>query len=105
MTLFLAFKPGIELLFMADTSEQSCCIDTCSADELEAETEDDCHDKDCEGNFCNPFHTCSSCFVLCQNLPTTQTLPLTIAPQQQFNYQLNASALFKHEFWQPPELV
>lgn len=103
MTLLLAFKPGIELLFMADTSEQSCCIDTCSEAELEAETKDHSSDNDCEGNFCNPFQTCGSCFLLCQSLPAAKLPAVAIIPQQKFAYQLNASALFTFEFWQPPE--
>ncbi len=107
MALLLAFKPGIELIFMPDTSEQSCCIDTCSSADLEVEeeTHNDCEDKGCEGNFCNPFQVCGSCFVICESLPTTQPSYLAIVDKQLFVYQLNASSLFTIEFWQPPELA
>lgn len=107
MTLLLAFKPGIEGLFMARTSAQSCCIDICSEAELEwdAKSSDPSQDKDCEGNFCNPFQACGSCFLWCQSMPAAKLSAVAIIPQQKFTYQLNASALFTLEFWQPPESV
>ncbi|MEM6378822.1 MAG: hypothetical protein AAF705_11420, partial [Bacteroidota bacterium] len=68
-------------------------------------SDNDCPDGGCEGNFCNPFQVCGSCFVLIQNHISAETIPQVIVPKQKFAYQTNLSSRFIFEFWHPPELV
>jgi hypothetical protein len=104
-TLLLAFKPGVDLILLQNLSEKSCCIDTC-ADTQQADTvPSEQEDNGCDGNFCNPFQVCGSCFLLCTNLTETGLQNVDLSTHHKFPYISTASALFITDFWQPPKLV
>lgn len=106
-SLFLAFKPGVDLLLMHNLSEKSCCIDidSCTDTLPEDIASNEKEDNSCDGNFCNPFQVCGSCFLLCLNMAEDKHTKQGISTQQQFSYEGSNSSLFISDFWQPPEWV
>lgn len=103
--LYLAVKPGIDLLSLQADTEQTCCDGQCSPSSDNDTSQDQNKDKDCDGKSCNPFQVCSSCFLVCFNVPLISILRPTVFSDKGFTFQLTFTSQFAPEFWQPPKIV
>jgi len=103
--LLLAIKPGVELLLVQVNTEQSCCSTPCTSPTDNAESQDKNQDSDCDGKACNPFQVCSSCVLLCLNLPFDFIPKPSVFLEKGFTYQSVFTSQFASDFWQPPKIV
>jgi len=103
--LFLAVKPGIDLLSLQAGTEQTCCGGQCSPISDNDNSQDQNKDNDCDGKSCNPFQVCSSCVLVCFNLPLISIPKPTVFSDEKFTYQSTFTSQFDPDFWQPPKIV
>ena len=102
--LYLAFKPGIDTLFISHDNEISCCSESCDPYSIENEGQSE-DDGNCTGNSCNPFQSCGvnsvlSFLVFDDNLQNQELLV-----ERNFTYQFNIHSQFLSDFWQPPQFT
>ena len=105
--LFLAVKPGIDLILLQNNTEQSCCSGQCKpiADNEKSpdqqKQKDDSSDKPC-----NPIQVCSSmCLLLCLKNSFPDLSKPEISTKQNFTYQSAFTSQFAPDFWQPPKIA
>jgi hypothetical protein len=91
--LFLAVKPGIDLLSLQTDTEQTCCGGQCSP------TSDNGTSQD------KNFQVCSSCVLVCFNIPLISIPRPTVFSDKGFTYQSTFTSQFAPDFWQPPKIV
>jgi len=104
--LFLAVKPGIDLIsFQADT-EQGCCGGQCKPVADNEKSPDQQKQKDdCNGNSCNPFQSCSMHVLHCLAKHSIELSKPDISIKQNFTYQSAFTSQFASDFWQPPKIA
>lgn len=103
--LFLAIKPGIDLISFQEDTEQTCCDGQCLPTSDNSQSEKQAPGNSCEGKFCNPFQVCSSCVLLCLNVPLDFVSVPKIFSEKGFTYQSIFTSQFASDFWQPPKIV
>ena len=105
--LFLAVKPGIEMLSLQTDTEQTCCSGQCTpiSDNDNSQDQDQKQKNDCDGQPCNPFQVCGSCVLVCLNIPFDYLLKPQIFSKEGFSYQSAFVSQFASDFWQPPKIV
>jgi len=103
--LFLAVKPGIDLLSLQTDTEQTCCGGQCTPTSDSDNSQDQNQDNDCDGKSCNPFQVCSSCVLVCMNLPFDYIPKPTVFSNKGFTYQSAFISQFASDFWRPPKIV
>ena len=102
--LFLAVKPGIDLLSLQADTEQTCCSGECKPI-ADNEKSPDQQKDDCSGKSCNPFQVCSSCVLHFLTNPFLDLSIPEISTKQNFTYQSAFTSQFAPDFWQPPKIV
>jgi hypothetical protein len=103
--LFLAVKPGMDFLSLQTDTEQTCCDGQCSPTSDNDNSKKQNQDNDCDGKACNPFQVCSSCILVCLNIPLDCIpKPITFSDKG-FTYQSVFTSQFSPDFWQPPKIV
>jgi hypothetical protein len=104
--LFLAIKPGIELISLQNNNEQTCCDGQCKpiADNEKSSSQQKQKD-DRSGKSCNPFQVCSSCVLQCSTNQLAEISKPEISTNQNFTYQSVFTSQFAPDFWQPPKIV
>lgn len=96
--LFLAVKPGVELISLQSKSSAHCCGE-CSP----VSNNNNKQEKDSKS--CNPFQGCSCCIFLCDNSAVVNLYePLTIT-KEHFTYHSVLPSKITPDFWQPPKVV
>lgn len=103
--LFLAVKPGMDLLSLQADTAQTCCSGQCTPNSDNDNSQDQNQDNDCGGNVCNPFQVCSSCVLVCLNIPFDYIPKPTTFSYKGFSYQSVFTSQFAPDFWQPPKIV
>jgi hypothetical protein len=103
--LFLAVKPGIDLLSLQADTEQTCCSGLCSPTSENDTSEDQNQNNDCDGKACNPFQVCGSCVLVCLSLPLYYIPKSRVNSEVNFLYQSTFTSQFTPDFWQPPKIV
>lgn len=103
--LFLAVKPGIDLLSLHADNEQTCCGGQCTQTSNNDNSQDQNKDNDCDGKSCNPFQVCSSCVLVCFNIPLISIPKPTVFSDKGFIYQSTFTSQFAPDFWQPPKII
>lgn len=103
--LFLAVKPGMDLLSLQADTEQTCCGGQCSPTADNDNSQDQNKDNDCDGKSCNPFQVCSSCVLVCLNIPFDCIPKPTAFSDKGFTYLSAFTSQFAPDFWQPPKIV
>jgi hypothetical protein len=103
--LLLAVKPGIDLLSLQADTEQTCCGGQCPQTSDNHKSQEQNQDNDCEEKSCNPFQVCSSCVLVCFNLPLISIPKPTVFSDEKFTYQSTFTSQFAPDFWQPPKIV
>ena len=103
--LFLACKPGVEIVLSSCDSNVSCCVDSCipfsSADNEQHESER----GDCTGNSCNPFQSCGTSFIVNNTELQSTNLNVLVSNSRTFNYKDNIHSQFSTDFWHPPRIA
>ena len=99
--LFLAIKPGIDLISLQNNNDQTYCDGQCKpiADNEKSSSQQKQKD-DRSGKSCNPFQVCSSCVLQCSTNQLAE-----ISTNQNFTYQSVFTSQFAPDFWQPPKIV
>ena len=103
--LFLAIKPGTDMISLQTETEQTCCGGQCTPTSDNQQDQDQQQDNDCNGQSCNPFQVCSSCVL---HFLTNSFLDLSkpeISTKQNFTYQSAFTSQFAPDFWQPPKIA
>lgn len=104
--LFLAVKPGIDLLSLQADTELTCCGGECKPIADNEKLPDQQKKKDdCSGKSCNPFQVCGSCVL---HFLTNRFLDLSkpeISIKQNFTFQSAFTSQFASDFWQPPKIA
>ena len=104
--LFLAVKPGIDLISLQTDTEQGCCGEQCKPiADTEKSSDQQKQKDDCNGNSCNPFQVCSSCVLLCSPNPFVDLSKPEFSTKQNFTYQSAFTSQYAPDFWQPPKIV
>jgi hypothetical protein len=104
--LFLAVKPGIDLIALQSGTEQSCCAGNCEPTVDNKKSSDQEHpENDCSGKSCNPFQSCCMSVLYCLTKTTIELSKPEIVVIQNFSYQSGFTSQFASNFWQPPEIV
>ena len=104
---YLSAKPGIDLVIspLQSLFDAGCCSDQCT---LVTDLEDvatQTPEGTCNGDSCNPFQACCSCFFLCQAINLDKAPKSETEIKQKFTYQIAYSFPFTSDFWQPPKMV
>ena len=103
--LFLAVKPGIDLLSLQIDTEQSCCGGQYKpiADNEKSSNQQKQKD-DSSRKSCNPFQVCSM-FVL--HFQTVSSLSLSASEFSDLHYSFQSAftSQFASDFWQPPKIT
>lgn len=103
--LFLAGKPGMDLLSLQADKVIICCGEQCNTTAKHDNSQNQNRNKNCDGKFCNPFQVCGSCTLICNNL-SFQCIPKTETfTDKVFTYQSVLTTQFASDFWQPPKIV
>lgn len=102
--LFLAVKPGIDLISLQSNTEKTCCGDQCKpiADSEKSSNQQKQKD-DCSGKSCNPFQGCSSSVLHCLNPFIGLSKPEI--SNLHYSFQASFTSQFVPDFWQPPKIV
>ncbi|TDE30470.1 hypothetical protein E0I61_05595 [Flavobacterium ranwuense] len=104
--LFLAIKPGIDLISLQNNNEQTCCDgQSKSIADNEKSSSQQKQKDDRSGKSCNPFQVCSSCVLQCFKNQLTEISKPEISTNQNFTYQSVFTSQFAPDFWQPPKIV
>lgn len=103
--MFLAVKPGIDMLSLQTYTEQSCCGGQCTPFSDNDNSQKQNKDNDCNGKSCNPFQVCSSCVLVCINIPLISIPKSAFFSDKGFTYQSTFKSQFAPDFWQPPKIV
>jgi len=104
--LFLAAKPGIDLISIQNETEQSCCAGNCKrAAENENSPNKENQKEDSNGNTCNPFQSCCTWVFNSQTKPAEEKLNPEISSKQNSRYQSAFTSQFAPDFWQPPKIA
>ena len=103
--LFLAFKPGVDLIALPFSAQHSCCTESCEASPMAGNAESDQNKDDCNGYSCNPFQSCGTSFLPVLASLESNLQNIEISTQRNFSYQSNYSSSFTTDFWQPPRLA
>lgn len=107
LILFLAVKPGIDLMPVNVANESSCCGINCTANTETKKTSDTKNEEsDCSGKLCNPFQACGCC-ILIMNI---QEIFEVNAQEPNFkkyffSHYSGFNSQFTPEFWQPPKIA
>ena len=104
--LFLALKPGTDLILSQIDFEQSCCSSQCTSvagsDSFQDQKPDD---GECDGNGCNPFQVCCSSVLFLIASPYVFSNNSQITSKRIFTYHSAYTLLIASDFWQPPQFV
>ena len=103
--LFLAVKPGVDLLSFQKDTEQPCCDGQCSPTSNNEKSQKQKQNNDCGGKSCNPFQVCGSCVLVCVNFAFYFISKTSIFSKKGFTYQSIFSTQYTSDFWQPPKIV
>ncbi|MFE3872612.1 hypothetical protein ACFX5F_15425 [Flavobacterium sp. ZS1P70] len=104
--LFLAIKPGIDLISLQNNNEQNCYDGQCkSIADNEKSSSQQKQKDDRSGKSCNPFQVCSSCVLQCSTNQLAEISKPEISTNQNFTYQSVFTSQFAPDFWQPPKIV
>lgn len=103
--LFLAVKPGIDLLLLQTDIEHTCCGGQCTSISDNDNTQDQNGDNDSDGKTCNPFHVCSYCVLICFNIPLISIFKPTTISDKGYTYHFVFTTQFAPDFWQPPKII
>lgn len=103
--LFLAIKPGVDLISFESKTESSCCAGSCES-KSEPQEKNKKQDGDCSGKACNPFQSCGTCFIYC-HVSNVLIPEMNLVPQSKVNYWFVPLRIKNHasDFWQPPKLI
>jgi hypothetical protein len=105
--LFLAVKPGIDLISVNNVSEVMCCEGSCSSNtESDKSSDTKKENNDCSGKLCNPFQTCGCC-LLFLNAQEIQEINIQDPnfKKQFFSHYSGFNSQFTPDFWQPPKIA
>ena len=105
IVLFLALKPGMDLISLKIDMEQSCCGSQCAPLADFDNIQDQKPEDGCDGNGCNPFQVCCSSVLFFPATPLDFSSNPKITTKRNFNYQSAYTLLITSEFWQPPQFV
>ncbi len=104
--LFLAIKPGINVISLQNNPEQTCCEGQCSSlVSPEKSSEQEEQEDGCEGKSCNPFQVCCSHVLQCIANPNNEVLKPETFTKQFFSYKSTFYYQFAPDFWHPPKIV
>lgn len=104
--LFLAVKPGIDLISLQSNTEQTCCGGQCKPIADNEKSPDQQKQKDdCSEKSCNPFQGCIYCVLHFLTNPFLDLSKPEISTKQNFAYQSAFTSQFAADFWQPPEIA
>ncbi|MFN5629086.1 MAG: hypothetical protein ACK48W_07350 [Bacteroidota bacterium] len=103
--LFLAIKPGVDLLSFQEDAQQTCCDEQCSSTSQNEKSQNQTQDNDCGGKSCNPFQVCGSCVLVCVNFAFYFISKASMFSKKGFTYQSIFSTQYTSDFWQPPKIV
>ena len=103
LIVFLAVKPGIDLLSKKVVSEQTCCGEQCAPTSNNDNAQN--QNNDCSGNTCNPFQVCCSCVLICLTTPFDYLIKPAVLTEKDFFYLSVFRSQFTPDFWQPPKIV
>ncbi|MBS1574188.1 MAG: hypothetical protein JST09_02690 [Bacteroidetes bacterium] len=103
--LFLAVKPGIDLLSLQVETEQTCCGGQCTPISDNDNSQDQNQENGNNGQSCNPFQICSACILLCLTVQIDCIPKQTEVTEKGFTYQSAFTSQFDSDFWQPPKIV
>lgn len=103
--LFLAVKPGINLLSLRAYTEQTCCGRQYTQASGNDKSQEQNQDNNSEGKSCNPFQLCSSCILVCLNIPFISIPKPTVFSDEKFTYQSTVTSHFTPGIWQTPKIV
>jgi len=105
--LFLAIKPGIDLISLQSNTEQTCCGGQCKPIADNEKSSDQQKQKD-DGSDkpCNPFQlcSCSMCVLQCQTVSSVSFSSPEFLDLHH-SYQSSLHSQFASDFWQPPKIV
>lgn len=103
--LFLALKPGMELISLQIDFDQSCCSSQCTPLADYDSFEDQIPEDGCDGNGCNPFQVCCSSVLFFPANPFDFTTKSQVITKRNFTYHSAYTLLIASDFWQPPQFV
>jgi hypothetical protein len=103
--LCLAIKPGFDLFSLVANTEQTSCNKQCALNSDYDNSKDQNKNNNCDGKSCNPFQVCSSCVLICFNIPVISIPKPTVFSDKKFTYQSTFTSQFTPDFWQPPKIV
>ncbi len=104
--LFLAFKPGLYMIPLAEATEQAGCAAHCeSLSEFDGYAQNTIPKGCCDQNGCNPLRLCCSIVLFFSESTFMQAKNQEIAIRRVFAYRSIHNSLFIEEFWQPPKFV
>lgn len=103
--MFLAVKPGVDLFLSQANTEQTCCGGQCSLTSENDNSQDQNQNNSCDRKVCNPFQVCSSCVLICLNIPVISLTKPIVRSEKRFTYQSTFTSQFTPDFWQPPKIV
>lgn len=103
--LFLAVKPGIDLLSLQSYTKKTCCSRQCTPISKNVNSQEQSSNNDCDEKACNPFQVCSTCVLECFNIPLFRITKPTVFSKEKFIYQSIFTSQFAPDFWQPPKIV
>jgi hypothetical protein len=103
--LFLALKPGMDLISLHIDFEESCCSSQCAPLADFDSFQDQIPEDGCDGNGCNPFQVCCSNVMFLVTTPLDLSTNPQITTKQNFTYQSAYNLLITFDFWQPPQFV
>ena len=105
IVIFLAFKPGIDLIALHFGKALSCCSTNCTPSAENGPFSDQRPYDDCDGNGCNPFQVCCSGTLFFTASPFRFLPGPQITTKRDFTYPFAYTLLFAVDFWQPPKIV
>jgi len=104
--LFLAFKPGLNLIPLPEVTEHAGCGAQCeSSSDFDGYVQSSIPKGCCDENGCNPLRLCCSIVLFFSETTFMKAKNQDIAARQVFAYRSIHNSLFIEEFWQPPKFV
>jgi len=103
--LFLALKPGMDLILLHIEFEKTCCSSQCTQIADFDNFQDQKPEGECDGNGCNPFQVCCSSVMFLIASPFVFSNNSKITTKRIFTYHSTYTLLIASDFWQPPQFV
>lgn len=103
--LFLAIKPGIDTISLQTESPQGCCAQCTSHSTSDNSHSQKKQDNENSDKSCNPFQVCSSCVLVCYNVPSDYLSKPTVFSDKVITYLSTFTSQFVSDFWHPPKIV